>query len=874
MAVDAAGERRRAAPRAPRAAPAARPATVSRSSRSASPSSVSRASSGTTPGQRMASTATSSRRRSGASASSSAAISASGSCAGARDQRPQARLAEALAAGQRGVEDAVRVEHERVAGADLDRLGAPFGRLDRAEQRARAPDLEHLPVAHEQRRRMARRARTEARPGSSGGSATAATVQRESVLAAAQRVVELVERRARIAGEAPRRAQRDARDGAQRGGRRALAGHVADDDDRAGRRVDHLVEVAAGLHALARRAVAQGHLAAGHLRRLVGREPGGEHVGDLVALAVQARVAQRLADAAAERVGQLEHVVVEAPVGLGRAEHEHAEDRAPRPGRARPSSAVRPVSRSSARCSASVASACSISSVMPATRSGSPVRSTAASPDGPSSAHGMAAAQLPRARRAVGIGVRHRDGLEDARRGRAGRCRTSPRASGTTSSATSWSDASTSSERLRASPASSSSRWPISARRVAVTSSVTLITSTGRPAASRIAVALMSSHCCSPVARTTRRMSSGSTCSSPCRRRNHGRSLVVQVAAVGVEQREALPQLRQVERVVRAAGVEHGPRGGVGQDDPPVQVAHVDRVVHVVDQRLELAREAPPRARRRGSARRAAPTASANRRSGSRNGARRGPVASTSRPSARPCARSGAAISELEAEPAQRPGAARRRRGERRRVVPVREHRPALGSAPCRRRRCGRGPRREQRGLDLRRVRPGPARGQRPALRVLYDAQVGHRGHEEVERPRAGGRRARARRRPRRRARSGPRAARRPSASPRPALTARRVVPAGERDEVGDAGQVEQALDLRRPGQHGERERRRAGRRRPSRARAAGRRCRGTRRPPRSRVTSSRVGAPARCSASRTGPTVARSSSPRGPDRRRPRPPP
>ena len=170
---------------------------------------------------------------------------------------------------------------------------------------------------------------TEASPGSSCGRATAATVQRDSVLAAAQHVVELVQRRARIAGEAPRRAQRDARDGAERGRRRALAGHVADHDDRARGRVDHLVEVAAGLHALPRRAVAQGDLAARHLQRLVGREPRGEHVGDLVALAVQARVAQRLADAAPERVRQLEHVVVEAPVGLGGAHHQHAEDALP-----------------------------------------------------------------------------------------------------------------------------------------------------------------------------------------------------------------------------------------------------------------------------------------------------------------------------------------------------------------------------------------------------------------------------------------------------------------------------------------------------------------------------------------------------------------
>ena len=138
-------------------------------------------------------------------------------------------------------------------------------------------------------------------------------------------MVELVQRGARIAGQPPRRPQRHPRDRAERGGRRALADDVAHHDDRARRRVDHLVEVAAGRHVLARGAVDRGDVAARQHGRGLGAQPGGEDARHLHAVAEQPVVAQRVGDPPGQRVRHLEIGLVEAPVRLGRDQGERAE---------------------------------------------------------------------------------------------------------------------------------------------------------------------------------------------------------------------------------------------------------------------------------------------------------------------------------------------------------------------------------------------------------------------------------------------------------------------------------------------------------------------------------------------------------------------
>ena len=81
--------------------------------------------------------------------------------------------------------------------------------------------------------------------------------------------------------------------------------------------------------------------------------------------------------------------------------------------------------------------------------------------------------------------------------------------SGTTSAATSSSVAAMSVVSDRSRPASTISRRAICARVDAVTSSVTFMTSAGRPSPPLSTVAFDCSHCCSPVARSTRRISIG-----------------------------------------------------------------------------------------------------------------------------------------------------------------------------------------------------------------------------------------------------------------------------------------------------------------------------------------------------------------------------
>jgi len=138
-------------------------------------------------------------------------------------------------------------------------------------------------------------------------------------------VVELVERRTRLAGQAPGGPQRYARDRAQRSRLGALADDVAHHDDRARGRVDHVVEVAAGLHVLPRRPVDGRDLAARQHRRRLRAQAGRQRVRDLRAVAQQPRVAERVGDPLGERLGDRLVGVVEAAVRLRRNEGERPE---------------------------------------------------------------------------------------------------------------------------------------------------------------------------------------------------------------------------------------------------------------------------------------------------------------------------------------------------------------------------------------------------------------------------------------------------------------------------------------------------------------------------------------------------------------------
>ena len=259
--------------------------------------------------------------------------------------------------------------------------------------------------------------------------------------------------------------------------------------------------------------------------------------------------------------------------------------------------------------------------------------------------------------------------------------------------------------------------------------------------------------------------------------------LVVQVAPVGVEEREALPQLRQVEPVVRAAGVEHGPRGRVGQDDAPVQVAHVDRVVHVVDQRLELARE--------GRHARAVQ----DLRDAQRDRLREPHVGLPERLAPRPGG---------QHEPAQREAVRPQRGGDQRaEVEPAQRLRPRPVAVPAERRRVDPRPRAPPPARPAapprrgRRRRAGAARPPpppRPARPSARPAACPPRPRRRTGPPprarggrgcRAGRRRARARRPPRLRARSGSPAARRPSPRAGALLTA---TPRPSRRRTGRGG--------------------------------------------------------------------------------------
>ena len=192
--------------------------------------------------------------------------------------------------------------------------------------------------------------------------------------------------------------------------------------------------------------------------------------------------------------------------------------------------------------------------------------------------------------------------------------------------------------------------------------------------------------------------------------------LVVEVAAFGGEEREAPPQLRQVEPIVRAAGVEHGPRGGVGRTMRPWRsrtlTASSMLSTSAWSSRASAVARAPPSAR--ASCRAAA---SANRTSGVPNGARAGP-----RP-ARPC----------------RVAAVGR---QRRRHLPTgaRARRPGRAPSPPRARPAALSAARPSAAAAAARP-PPPARPPGAAHRhdapasVLDHAQLGHPGHEVSQHP-------------------------------------------------------------------------------------------------------------------------------------------